>query len=146
MPRDNMPKTSKPVPGDIEFIPNPLTAQDPDRYITINVHVPAVLESWRGSLFSFEWLHPDGTIKIMSELSTPEQEKRAAAEILIASGSVPMPILGIGVMDNIEIGTGRAEFLTLAAQGIRTMPVHIPRSCESDFKAYIADVKSPDDR
>lgn len=146
MPRDNMPKTSKPAPGEIEFIPNPLAAHDPDRYITLNIQVPAVLESWRGSLFSFEWLHPDGSIKTMNELSAPEQEKRAAAETLIANGPVPMPILGIGVMDNIEIGTGRSEFLTLAARGLAIMPVHITKSCESDFKAFIADVKSPDDR
>lgn len=140
MPRDNSRDNSEdnmPPSGNIEFTPNTLAAQDPDRYIALNIHVPAVLESWRGSLFSFEWLHPDGNIKTMNELTVPEQEKRAAAESLIASGApVPMPILGIGVMDNIEIGTGRAEFLTLAAHGLAVMPVHIPKSCESDFKAF----------
>ena len=49
----------------------------------------------------------------------------------------------IGMMDNVEIGVGRAELLTLAAAGIETMPVHIPKSSESDFKPFRADVKSP---
>jgi hypothetical protein len=46
------------------------------------------------------------------------------------------------MMENIEIGCGRAEFLTLAAHGLKTMPVHIPKSNESDFKPFRADVKS----
>ncbi len=127
----------------INFTENPLTAEDPGRYTIIKVNVPAVVKSWRLSLFSFEWLTADGAIKSPRELSETEQSKRRGVETLLESKApVPMPILGIGIMDNVEIGCGRAEFLTLAAAGLAVIPVHIPKSCESDFKPFLADVKS----
>lgn len=130
------------IEKNIRFTENPLATGEA-RYVTIDVRVADVVKSWRGSLFSFEWLRPDGKIKSAAELTPAEREKREAVEQLLQNGSpVPMPILGIGMMDNIEIGSGRAEFLTLAALGIETMPVHIPRTNESDFKLFRADVKS----
>ncbi|MGB4108172.1 MAG: hypothetical protein WBK55_10325 [Alphaproteobacteria bacterium] len=132
-----------PIEKNIRFTENPLAAGEPTRYVTINVRVPEVVKSWRASLFSFEWLRPDGKIKSAAELTPAEREKRGAVEKLLQGGGpVPMPILGIGMMDNIEIGSGRAEFLTLAALGVEIMPVHVPRSNESDFKPFRADVKS----
>lgn len=134
-----------PIEKNINFTNNPLVAEDPDRYIAINVRVPDVLKSWRDSLFSFEWLNPDGAIKAAQDLSIHEHSKRMQVEHLLKVGKpVPMPILGIGMMDNVEIGSGRAEFLTVAAHGIKIIPVHIPKSNESDFKAFVADVKSPE--
>jgi hypothetical protein len=127
----------------ITFTQNPIAAEEPNRYLVVAVHVPDIVKSWRDSLFSFEWLRPDGKIKSPSELTESEREKRAGVEQLLRSNTpIPMPILGIGMMDNIEIGSGRAELLTLAAAGLKIIPVHIPKSCESDFKPFLADVKS----
>lgn len=131
------------IEKNIRFTENPLAAGEGARYVTIYIRVADALKSWRGSLFSFEWLRPDGKIKSAAELTPAERDKRAAIEKLLQDGSpVLMPILGIGMMDNIEIGSGRAEFLTLAALGVEIMPVHVPRSNESDFKPFRADVKS----
>ncbi len=132
-----------PTKNDIKFTDNPLVADDPGRYIAVKVRAPAVVKSWRASLFSFEWLTPDGKIKSPDQLPDAEKPKRQAVEKLLQSGNaIPMPILGIGISDNVEIGSGRAEFLTLAAQGVAIIPVHIPKSCESDFKPFLADVDS----
>lgn len=132
-----------PTEKNIKFCENSLTLEDPARYVAIHVRVPEIVKSWRLSLFSFEWLKADGKIKTPEELSETEREKRRAVETLLREGTpLPMPILGIGVTDNIEIGCGRAEFLTLAAMGVQTVPVHIPKSCESDFKPFRADVNS----
>lgn len=133
-----------PTEKNIHFTENPLAAGEAGRYVAVHVRVPDIVKSWQGSLFSFEWLRPDGKIKSAAELKPAEREKRLAVEHLLQSGAaIPMPILGIGMMDNVEIGSGRAELLTLAASGIETMPVHIPKSNESDFKPFRADVKSP---
>lgn len=108
----------------------------PGYYTNIDVESSLVLKSWKLSLFSFEWLRPDGSIKPLEELAEAEAEKRRLVEIRLRNGEpFEKPILGIGVMDNVEIGVGRAEFLTLAAHGVRIIPVHIPTACESDFKA-----------
>lgn len=131
-----------PTENTIKFTENPVATAEPDRYVAIQIDMAAALKSWRKSLFSFEWLHADGRIKELSELSEAEQSKRQEAERLLKTGGpILMPVLGIGIMDNIEIGCGRAELLTLAAHGVKTIPVHIPKSCESDFKAFRAGVK-----
>lgn len=120
----------------IEFADNPAAK---DTFITVTVNVQATLESWRESIFSFQWMTAEGDIKPLEELAEDEQPKRQAVEQQLKNGQmIEKPILGIGMQDNVEIGSGRAEFLTLAAHGLKTMPVHIPKSNEDDFKDFLA--------
>jgi hypothetical protein len=41
-------------------------------------------------------------------------------------------------MENVEIGAGRAVFLTLAALGAKKLPVHIPKTHEDEFSPFLA--------
>lgn len=110
-----------------------------DKYVTLTVDARAVLDSWRHSLFSFEWLDGSGGIRLPDDMPIREREKRLEVEKNLKAGQpLDTPILGIGIMDNIEIGAGRAVFLTLAALGHQTIPVAVPRSCAQDFKPFIA--------
>lgn len=130
-------------PAEIRFIDNTTISANPGSYVGVVVDVPLVLQSWQSSLFSFEWLYRDGRIKSAADLPVAEKAKREAVEQKLRHGaSIEKPVLGIGMMENIEIGSGRAEFLTLAAHGIKTLPVHIPKSNESDFKDFLAGVNS----
>ena len=98
-----------------------------------------VFESWRISLYSFEWLHPDGKIKTFDELPGREADKRRAADQALDKGeAVEKPVMGLGVMDNVEIGSGRALFLCLYDRGVKTMPVHIPKASLDDFKEFMS--------
>lgn len=125
----------------LHFVANPVTNGNGRQYADIEVNVSSVLESWRHSIFSFEWLTPEGAIKKISDLSDREKLKRVTVEEQIQNSQpIVKPVLGIGLMDNIEIGSGRAEFLTLAALGLQHIPVHVLKSSESDFKLYLADV------
>jgi hypothetical protein len=127
----------------ITFIDNPAAGHGQSAYISVTVDTALVFESWRSSLFSFEWLNANGSIKNLDQLPAHEQPKRKTVEDKIREHApLEKPVLGIGIMDNIEIGAGRAEFLTLMAYGARKIPVHIPKSCESDFKAFIVAVSS----
>lgn len=122
-----------------DFIANPVISGREDRYATINIKVDAVLESWRMSLFSYEWVLPDGRIRSAGELSETERPKRDAVEDnLKRKAPIEIPILGIGLMDNVEIGSGRATFLTLAAHGCKTMPVHVPKTNVKEFASFLA--------
>lgn len=126
---------------EVKFIDNQAASNNNGKYIELQVDVDRVIKSWRDSVFSFEWLMSDGTIKGARELPPHEKPKRAKVEEdLMQSNPLEKPILGIGINDNIEIGSGRAEFLTLAAHGVKTIPVHIPKSNESDFKDFLADI------
>ncbi|MGQ0527354.1 MAG: hypothetical protein ACT4OY_04905 [Alphaproteobacteria bacterium] len=130
-----MPKTDP-----VTFSDNPAVsaAADPGKYVEIMVSAPKVLESWRLSLFSYEWLDGDGRIKPLEALPAHEQHKRLNAETLIRAGQpLIKPVLGIGILDNVEIGSGRAEFMTLAARGVTPIPVHIPRSNLAEFKPFM---------
>lgn len=119
------------------FIDNPVAASRAGHYLEITVDTAKVMKSWRESLFSFEWLLPDGRIKSAAELSENERPRREAVEAALAAGkALEKPILGIGMMDNVEIGSGRAVFLTLVAHGAKTIPVHIPSGNEADFKKF----------
>lgn len=130
-------------PENIRFIDNPAIQERSAAYLGIVVDTAQILKSWQISLFSFEWLLPDGRIRTLAELSEAEKPKRARVEELIRAGTpIEKPILGIGIMDNVEIGSGRAEFLTLVAHGIKTIPVHIPKTNQSDFKEFLADIDS----
>ena len=118
---------------------NPATEASDGRYIDAVVDTEKVLESWRDSMFSFEWLDDKGQIKTHDAMRSAEREKRETIEKnLTKDEPVTKAILGIGINDNVEIGSGRAEFMTLAARGIQKIPVHIPKSQADDFKPYLA--------
>lgn len=106
-------------------------------YQVIDIDVLKALESWKSSLFSYEWITKDG-FKPLDRLAAREREKRLIVERKIeARQALEMPILGMGVLENVEIGSGRAVFLTLALHGARVIPVHIPSSQADYFRQYL---------
>lgn len=122
----------------IKFVDNDAIEGREQNYVTIRVCVSEVLRSWRMSLYSFEWVTPEFEIKKLEELPEKEQKKREEVEERIRKGvPIEMPILGIGMLDNVEIGSGRAIFLTLAANGLDEMPVHVPAIYSSDFDDFV---------
>lgn len=121
------------------LIDNPSLKGREDRFIVINAKIDMIIASWRSSLFSHEWLHPDGTIKTAADMSDALRQKRQAIEGQIKSSDIlARPVLGIGITDSIEIGSGRDLLLALAAMGIKTLPVHIPKSHQSNFRIFIS--------
>jgi hypothetical protein len=124
---------------DITFVDNQTIKDRCDKYESVHVNVQRVLESWRNSLFAFEWILPDGRIKDVGELPPEEQEKRNAVENLLQQ-NVPLekPVLGIGLLENVEIGIGRHIFLAVAAHGLSEIPVHIPKSHKEDFEPFLS--------
>lgn len=124
---------------DLTMTDNPAIKGREDRYNVVRIDTVKALKNWQLSLFSFEWLNPDGSIRKPDELPMQERQKRLEAETLLKSGKpLERPVLGIGIMDNIEIGSGRATFLTLAAQGHKSIEVHVPTSNTKDFKSFLA--------
>lgn len=120
------------------FRDNPALKGREDKFITCDVKVAAVLASWQESLFAHEWLTPEGTIKSPQEMTEKIREKRETTEhIIYSTAMLDRPVLGVGIMDNIEIGAGKDVFLTLAGCGASFVPVHIPKSHEQEFRMFI---------
>ena len=108
------------------------------RYTVVHVDTALTLKSWKTSLFSFEWLNPDGSLRALDDLPVHERDKRLKVEKALSGGErLERPVLGIGILDNVEIGAGRDVFLTLAARGFKEIEVHIPVSCQAEFKRFL---------
>lgn len=122
----------------VTFRDNPAVKGREDRYETVSVDAAKALKSWKTSLFSFEWLTPEGKIREADDLPLKERDKRLKTEENIKNGkALDRPVLGIGLMDNLEIGAGRDVFLTLCALGHSAITVHIPKSSAKDFKQFL---------
>ena len=120
----------------IPFTNNPAASSD---YIEIIIDCEKVFKSWRSSLYSFEWVNDKGRIKALDELNENEAQKRTAIEDALKKQTpIEKPVLGFGMLDAIEIGSGRAAFLTLYDRGLKSMPVHIKKSAEKDFKDFLS--------
>lgn len=120
------------------FIDNPSIKGREDAYTTITVDLDKIIESWKISLFSFEWLTPEGKIRRPDQLPEKEQEKYdAVCQALEISEPLPRPILGIGVMENVEIGSRRDVLLTLKSKGQSHMDVHVPKTLAEEFERYL---------
>lgn len=123
----------------IHFTDSPAIKGREAKYEVVEIDTRLALKSWKNSLFSFEWLTREGAIRDAEDLPLREYEKRKIVEKQLSEGqSLERPVLGIGLMDNIEIGAGRAVFLTLAAQGHARIPVHISKANIKEFKAFRA--------
>lgn len=132
MPRVQ-PSVAEPV-----FCDNAIAAKAPDDYVEVRVIVEKVLESWRDSILSFEFLNSDGGLRSERELSPKNMQKRQDVESSLRDNKqIEKPILGIGILDNIEIGSGRDVFMTLAYHGFTIMPVHIRKKQVDEFKSYV---------
>lgn len=133
-----MTSTTKTTATTPSFIDNPVATGRPGAYRTVTVDVGKVLRSWQESLFSYEWMMPDGRLKPAEDLPAGERDRRRAVEDRLQRGEpLERPVLGIGILDNVEIGAGKAIFLTLAAGGLKTLPVHIPISHADEFADFI---------
>ena len=123
---------------EINTISNPSIKGREGDFTTVKVDLSAVLDSWKISLFSFEWLTPDGGIREAADLPEVEREKYELVSHKIDVGeSVECPVLGIGVMDNVEIGSRRDVLLTAYSKGVCVMEVHVKTANLDDFKSYI---------
>lgn len=127
-----------PAPAPERFKDNPSLKGREEKFVTLEIKVAPVLASWQESIFSHEWLTPEGHIKKMSEMADKVQARRSDIEKLITgTEQLDRPVLGIGILDNVEIGSGKDLFLSLAALGMSTISVHIPKSHENDFRMFI---------
>jgi hypothetical protein len=120
------------------FAPRPDMATDP-HFMAATLSVAQVMASYRGSLFAFECLTPDGTVKDIAALSPGlADEYRTASQALDHGAPVLMPILGWGMLDCVEIGAGRAAMMVLYARGMQTVRAYIPVSAEKMMKNMMA--------
>lgn len=119
------------------FVDNAVAAARPEQYVELVVDARKVLGDWKASLLAHELLDSNGFIKGDDELSETRLEKREVIRKRLASGQgLEKPILGIGIFDNIEIGSGSDVLATLVMEGVLELPVHVRKSQARDFDSF----------
>ena len=122
----------------ITLIDNPTLKDRADKFTLMEVDLGKIVKDWKKSLYSFEWLLPDGTVRPPEKLTTDYRHQYNNVEqVFQLNGALERPILGLGMMDNVEIGSRKEVLLTLARLGVETMDVHVPKSCADDFKKFM---------
>lgn len=97
----------------------------PEKYIEMSVAPSILIKAWAQSMFSYELLTKDGNLKPQNQLKPHTIEKLAAAKnIFVQGGEIIKPVIGVGIMDNIEIGIGCEIVVAAYDVGITEMPVH----------------------
>lgn len=109
-----------------------------EKFTTLEVDLHKIVKDWKTSLFSFEWLLPNGQVRTIEDLT----ENRAAQFRETESAykhERPMerPVLGLGMIENVEIGSKKEILLTLYSLGVVKMEVHVPTSCLKDFQKFM---------
>ena len=118
--------------SNIDFIENPSISGKEDKYKTVQLNMDKIIKSWENSLFSFEWLLPDGNVRTPEEMTEAVRIKYTyALSVFQDNQPIPMPILGIGVMENVEI------VLMLHNKNIKTFDAHISVHDEEEFVPYL---------
>ncbi len=120
------------------LIDNVATKGREEKFTTIEIDVSKIVTGWKASVYSFEWLLPNGQVKPPAELSESHAKQFKDVEASYADGT-PMerPVLGLGMLDNVEIGSKKEVLLTLHSLGVPKMEVHIPTSCLKDFEPFM---------
>ncbi len=109
------------------FVDHPnVSGGNKDAYIDAVLDLDKALPSWRQSLLAYNWLTSDGHAKPVETLGAAQKEKYdEAVALLSAQQSLPKPIIGIGMIDNVEVGSGAAIIVLMAHQGFTQIPVHV---------------------
>lgn len=109
-----------------------------DKFTLMEVNLDKIVSGWKESLFSFEWLTPEGQVKVMKDLSESHAKQYQDIEKQYKqSNPLERPVLGLGMMDNVEIGSRKEVLLTLHTLGVPKLEVHVPNSCIKDFQKFM---------
>lgn len=90
-----------------EFYDHEVVQKTPDDYTEMTIAPQKLLDAWSSSLFAHELLK-NGAVKSSNDMKNDTLEKFIDAdEKFKRNEPLPKPVIGIGIMDGIEIGIGR---------------------------------------
>lgn len=122
----------------ITFYDHEIVQKSPNDYIELEISPDTILHSWRQSMFSCELLGKDGTIKSEADIKGDSLKRFLdMSETIKHDKSTHKPILGIGLMDNIEIGIGREIVVLCALHKIPSIPIHVRQAQAQEIKKIL---------
>jgi ferritin-like metal-binding protein YciE len=106
-------------------------------YIIMHADIDKLVSSWRSSIVAHEWV-------VKGQFRTPEEMKphileewQEVYDQFKSSDTLERPILGLGVLDNVEIGTNRAILSVAHHLGADVIDVLVPESLEESIGSIV---------
>ena len=123
------------------FYDHEIVQRAPSDYIEIKLKPDAVLKAWSLSMFAHEILNQNGDVKKETEMSAITLDKylNAIESFKKNEGNIK-PIIGIGIMDNIEIGVGREIVAAAKIILLDKIPIHVRKAQEKEIRELLLSV------
>lgn len=120
------------------FMDHPSVSANPGAYGNGSLDVEKALPSWKQSLIAYKWLDAEGRPKKPDALDDEQRAQRDDILRILAKGdALPKPIIGLGMFDNVEVGSGAGIIATLADIGVKILPVHLRIAQEKGLKKFL---------
>jgi len=121
-----------------QFFDHEVVQKSPNDYEELSIAPHDLLRAWSLSMFAHELLAKNGNIKSESELSGQTLEKYVAAlEMIKRSEPLSKPIIGIGIMDGVEIGIGREIIAACVSMNIGKISINVRKAQSKDVKKLL---------
>lgn len=122
----------------IEFYDHEVVQNAPNDYIEIALSPVEILDAWTLSMFAHELLNKDGSVKSKKDMNPSTMQKYIDMHSLIKRGEpIPKPVIGIGIMDNLEIGIGREIIAAAMQNNISQIIVNIRKAQVTEIKKLL---------
>lgn len=107
-------------------------------YVEMQSNPRNILKAWSLSMFAHELLNKDGDIKSQDDLADATLQKYLDVLEKINRGEdIKKPIIGVGIMDGIEIGIGREIIAACATLNIDKIPFYVRKAQSCDVKKLL---------
>ena len=110
----------------------------PHEYIEMVAPPMDLLDAWSLSMFAHELLYNDGSIKAEADMNDVTLDRYLNALSNLKKGEpMPRPVLGIGIMDGVEIGLGREIIAACATLNISEISFHVRQAQAKEIKKLL---------
>ena len=122
---------------DFKWVSSQSVKDHPNPYTVLTVDISKIVKSWRQSIIAHEWLDQGTHFRDVEHLSFHLRRQWEETLANIESGQdLERPILGIGIIDNVEIGTNRAIISVARTLGWKTIEVVVPEKMVDLFEEF----------
>lgn len=122
----------------MDFYNHEIINKDPDKYCEILLPPESILSAWSHSLNCYDYLDKAGHIKAEETMDSQSLKKFLSAFDCFKRGEpTAKPVIGIGIMDTVEIGIGAEIIVAATAFKYPLLPVHVRKAQESDLRKIL---------
>jgi hypothetical protein len=119
------------------FTDHEIVQKDPEKYIEMECRPSDILKAWSLSSHAHELLDKQGEVLDKSVMNDVTLAKYiTACDALKKGEAIAKPVIGIGIMDNLEIGIGREIIAAACVMGIDQILTHVRKAQHNEIRKF----------